>query len=93
MNEPIFKQSSPADCLDYPFDWTAWLATGDDAIASYVVHVPPGVTKVAETRAGAVVIPWLRVARPGYRYRIGCTITTTSSPPRTCTKHITIDAS
>lgn len=92
MTEPIFKQWSAKDSLDYPFDWTAWLAAAGDSIASYELDIPPGLTKVADTRDGAVVIPWLKVVRPGYKYRVGCTITTDSSPPRTRTKYIVLDA-
>lgn len=92
MNEPTFKQQSADDSLDYPFDWTDWLAAAGDSIATYALDVPAGLMKVADTRDGAVVIPWLKVARPGYKYRVGCTITTTSSPPRTRTKYIVIDA-
>ena len=91
MNEPIFNQWSAKDSLDYPFDWTNWLAAVGDSIASYELGVPPGLTKTADTRDGAVVVPWLKVARPGYLYRVDCTITTTSSPPRTRTKSIIID--
>lgn len=92
MTEPTFNQWSEKDSLDYPFDWTDWLAAIDDSIASYDLDVPAGLTKVADTRDDGVVVVWLKVVRPGYRYRVGCTITTTSSPPRTRTKSIILDA-
>lgn len=92
MNEPTFTQWSAKDSLDYPFDWTGWLAAISDSIATYELTVPAGLVKTADTRDGGVVIPWLKVARPGYLYQVDCTITTTSSPPRTRTKSIFIDA-
>lgn len=92
MNEPVYFQKSPDDALDYPFDWTDWLAAMGDSIATYDLDVPAGLMKTADTRDGGVVIPWLKVMRPGYQYRVGCTITTASSPPRTRTKYILIDA-
>lgn len=91
MNEPTFKQWSAKDALDYPFDWTDWLAAIADSIATYELTVPAGLVKTADTRDDGVVIPWLKVARPGYLYQVDCTITTASSPPRTRTKSIFID--
>lgn len=51
---------APGATLDVSWDWSDWLPAGD-TLASYTVTVPAGVTKVSDSRAGAIVTAWVTV--------------------------------
>ena len=72
----IFTHDKDA-VLDYAWDWTAWLGTGETVTAA-VVTVPTGLTKSqTETfTAGGVVTVWLTGGTVGVGYRPTCRITT-----------------
>lgn len=66
--------------LDYLFDWSLWLETGE-TIVSYVLTVESGITKVSDAKVNSdkAVVVWLEGGTLGERYTIDCTITTTSA--------------
>ena len=70
----------PSAVLDYVFDWSDWLATGE-TISSYVITVPTGITletdsPYAQSESGGVITYWLTGGTSGSRYRVSCKITT-----------------
>ena len=67
----------PAAVLDYTFDWSAWLATLNDSIASYTVTVPAGITKTNDARMDKKIVAWLTGGAVGTSYPIRCRVTTT----------------
>lgn len=79
----------PHAILDFGFDWSQWLTTGE-TILSYVITPDPGLVKVADgsTTAGSVIV-WLSSGSPGIRYSVACLINTSGS--RTDERTIKID--
>lgn len=78
------KTKDPAATLDYKFDWGShggrrppWLQDGE-AIASYTVTAPPGITLTEDTlvEANRSVVVWLSGGTAGQTYVITCRITT-----------------
>jgi hypothetical protein len=69
----------PNSRLDFGFDWSQWLTTGE-TILSYVITTQEGLTKVADgsTTAGSVIV-WLSGGTPGERYSVACLINTSGS--------------
>ena len=48
----------PSAVLDYVFDWTEWLATGE-TIESYVITVDAGLTLNSDSESNGAVVAWL----------------------------------
>jgi hypothetical protein len=67
----------PEAVLDYTFDWSDWLATGE-TISSYTVTVPAGITKDSDSQADGVVTYWLSGGTAGTAYRVECKIVTSA---------------
>jgi len=67
----------PEAVLDYTFDWSDWLATGE-TISSYTVTVPTGITKDSDSQADGVVTVWLSGGTAGTNYRVECKIVTSA---------------
>jgi hypothetical protein len=70
--------TSPGSRLDYTFDWSAWLPSGD-TIASHTVTVTGGSTD-ADSEAAGIVTAWVTVpaaAPDGAAVQITCAIVTT----------------
>ena len=68
--------------LDFAFDWSEWLATGE-TITAYTVTVPTGITlgtgtKVPSQSAGKVTY-WVSGGTIGRTYKVSCSITTSAS--------------
>ena len=70
--------------LDFGFDWKPathgkdepdWLEA-DETIASYVITVPAGLTKVSDTQADGIVTVWLSGGTVDEWYKVACKITT-----------------
>ena len=68
--------------LDYVFDWTEWLATVGDTIASHTITVPTGLTLVSSTQNAGVIVAWLSGGTLGQTYKVTCHIVTVSTPAR-----------
>lgn len=77
----------PAARLDYTWDWSAWLATGE-TIATHVVDTPAGITLDTSTADATSVTAWLTGGELGRNHAVPCTIT--SSQGRTDTRTIEI---
>lgn len=70
-------QKDPAAVLDWAFDWSAWLASGE-TITSRVVTVPTGITKDSDTEAAGKVTVWLSGGTAGMSYSVACKIVTSA---------------
>jgi len=67
----------PEAVLDYTFDWSDWLATGE-TISSYTVTAQTGLTKDSDSQADGVVTYWLSGGTAGTTYRVECKIVTSA---------------
>ena len=67
----------PDATLDYEFDWSDWLATGE-TIASEDVTVEDGLTKGSVTESDGKVTVRLSGGTVNTRYSVACKITTSS---------------
>jgi len=68
----------PDAILDYIFDWSDWLATGE-VITAAVISVPTGLTIVSQTKTATEAIAWISGGTANTTYRVECKITTNSS--------------
>ena len=71
----IYKD--PDAVLDYSFDWSQWLESGE-IIESHAVTVPAGITKDSDTESSGKVTVWLSGGAVGKTYPVICRITTDS---------------
>jgi len=67
----------PSAVLDYVFDWTEWLASGE-TIATHTITVDTGLTKDSSTESGGKVTVWLSGGTAGENYKVACLITTSA---------------
>ena len=82
----------PNAVLDYQWDWTPWLAVGDSIVAHQII-ASPGLTVVANSRAGAVVTVWLSIGagvETGVTLTATCRVTTANTPARVDDRSIEI---
>ena len=80
---------APAAVLDFKFDWSDWLATGE-TISTRTVTVSTGITKDSDsiTDTSTSVTVWLSGGTAGTSYTVTCQIVTSGS--RTDERSITI---
>jgi hypothetical protein len=67
----------PSDVLDYTFDWTSFLATGE-TISSYTVTPDTGLTKDSDSQASGVITYWLSGGTADSLYNVVCKIVTSA---------------
>lgn len=67
----------PSAVLDYAFDWSDWLASGE-TIATHTITVDKGLTKDSSTESDGKVTVWLSGGTVGEWYKIACLITTSA---------------
>lgn len=67
----------PSAVLDYVFDWTGWLATGE-TIDTHTITVDTGLTKDSSTESGGKVTVWLSGGTAGINYKVACLVTTSA---------------
>jgi len=67
----------PSAVLDYVFDWTEWLATGE-SISSYTITADTGITVETDSEASGKVTVWLSGGTAGINYKVACKITTSA---------------
>lgn len=84
--EQIFEKD-PQAVLDYAFDWSDWLDSGE-TIASTTITVASGLTKDSDSESDGIVTIWLSGGTAGTSYTVACKIVTSSS--RTDERSITI---
>ena len=65
----------PSAVLDYVFDWTGWLATGE-TITDYTITADTGITVGSSTELDGKVTVWLSGGTAGINYKVACKITT-----------------
>lgn len=70
-----FKKD-PDAVLDYQWDWSDWLATGD-TISSYTVTPDTGLTLDDDSNDSTSVTAWLSGGTAGAIYNVVCNIVTT----------------
>jgi len=80
-------RKDPDATLDYGFDWSDWLASGETITAS-TWTVPTGITEGANSRDDTSVKIWLSGGTVGESYVISCKIVT--SDDRTDERSLTI---
>ena len=75
----------PSAVLDYVFDWTEWLATGETiAVDSetgeklITITADTGITVDSSTESGGKVTVWLSGGTAGINYKVACKITSTA---------------
>lgn len=71
-------QKDPEATLDYEVDWSTFYLDDGETISSYVVTVPAGIAKAADSQDDGVVTIWLTGGTAGTSYRIECKITTSA---------------
>ena len=67
----------PSAVLDYAFDWTGWLATGE-TITDYTITADTGITVDSSTEDDGKVTVWLSGGTAGINYKVACKITTSA---------------
>jgi hypothetical protein len=67
----------PDSTLDFAFDWSSWLATGE-TISSHTVTVSSGITKGSDSEASGKVTVWLSGGTAGTWYTVACKIVTSA---------------
>jgi hypothetical protein len=67
----------PSDVLDYTFDWTDFLATGE-TISSYTVTPDTGLTKDSDSQASGVITYWVSGGTADSLYNVVCKIVTSA---------------
>jgi len=67
----------PSAVLDYAFDWTEWLATGE-TITDHTITADTGITVDSSTEDAGKVTVWLSGGTAGINYKVACKITTSA---------------
>ena len=67
----------PSAVLDYAFDWTEWLATGE-TITDHTITADTGITADSSTESDGKVTVWLSGGTAGINYKVACKITTSA---------------
>lgn len=67
-----------ASTLDYTFDWTAWLASGE-TITSQTIAADTGITAASPSVSGGAVTTFVSGGVSGTTYGMRCQITTSDS--------------
>jgi hypothetical protein len=75
----------PSAVLDYMFDWTEWLATGETiAVDSetgeklITITADTGITVDSSTEDAGKVTVWLSGGTAGINYKVACLVTTSA---------------
>lgn len=68
-------EKDPQATLDWAFDWSKWLAAGEE-ISSATVTVDSGLTKGSESNTTSKVTIWLSGGTLGVTHLVTCQITT-----------------
>jgi len=67
----------PSAVLDYVFNWTEWLATGE-TITDHTITADTGITVDSSTESDGKVTVWLSGGTAGINYKVACLITTSA---------------
>lgn len=66
----------PQAVLDWAFDWTNWLATGETITGTPTITVESGLTKDSQSNTTTKVTVWLSGGTLATTYKVACRITT-----------------
>jgi hypothetical protein len=66
---------TPVGLLDYTFDWSRWLQSGE-TIQTYYLTVADGLTHESDEQDDQHVIVWLSGGTLGQAYEVDCEVTT-----------------
>jgi len=72
-----FFIKDPDATLDFAFDWSAWLATGE-TIADHTITAQAGITVESSSEAAGVVTVWLSGGTAVTVYTVACEVTTSA---------------
>ena len=67
----------PSAVLDYVFDWTEWLATGE-TITDHTITADTGITVDSSTESDGKVTVWLSGGTAGINYKVACLVETSA---------------
>ena len=65
----------PSAVLDYVFDWTEWLATGE-TITDHTITADTGITVDSSAESDGKVTVWLSGGTAGINYKVACLVET-----------------
>ncbi len=87
---PELFLKDPQAKLDFGFNWSKWLATGE-TILNHAITVDEGITVDSSTEADGMVTVWLSGGTSGQFYRCACKITTNAGRTDERTMMIQVD--
>ena len=67
----------PSAVLDYVFDWTGWLATGE-TITNHTITADTGLKVDSSAENNGKITVWLSGGTAGQNYKVACKITTSA---------------
>lgn len=67
----------PSAVLDWMFDWTDWLASGE-TITDHTITGETGITVDSSTESAGKVTVWLSGGTAGENYKVACLIETSA---------------
>lgn len=67
----------PSAVLDWMFDWTDWLSSGE-TITGHTITVDTGITNDSSTEDAGKVTVWLSGGTAGENYKVACLIETSA---------------
>lgn len=73
---PTFRKDA-ASTLDYTFDWTSWLATGE-TITAQTITADTGITAATPSVSGGKVTTFVSGGTSAQNYGVRCQITTSA---------------
>ncbi|MEA3281796.1 MAG: hypothetical protein U9Q68_04425 [Euryarchaeota archaeon] len=65
----------PDAVLDFSFDWSSWLETGE-SISSHTITAGSGITNDSDSESSGIVTAWISGGTAGSTYTIACKIVT-----------------
>jgi hypothetical protein len=80
----------PNAALDYSFDWSDWLATGEQIATSNWIN-PDSLTITTSANTTTTTVVWVSGGTAGKTYRLTNRIVTNNNPTRTEDRTLTIE--
>ena len=72
----FWAKKDPHSRLDYPFDWSAWLADAGDTLVTAEFEAVGVTAETAQAPSGGVAYPWVSGGVAGQPASVTCRITT-----------------